>query len=713
MSRLHVLSITLLIVIAPASAARVVFNDRYPDTQALEIWQLTDDPTTKHHSMYHNMTPFSHDGRYCFYVIVYRGPRREGAPENRSLGIYDLHEDREIGSHMSRAYTPIWGNRSNAMYFVDDQRKRNATLYRLEVPSLKMAPLHTGPKKYCPAISFDDKYIFGAEDGKLYRYENRERGEKKLIYTPPKWPNVKVSIPKGSPTKPWIMCRQNTSGRDPNCPVGTPSRIIVDVDGNLVNPALPYTGHAHADWHASGDAVLRGDGPLMVRRVLDPWPGDLLPLNAVGGGDPARQGASGRWGATNRFANGVLWLSDLRSGRSWPVVRTVSHIHQPASDTRDLSGPYDCDQHGSPDGTKMYFSTNYDIRNYPVALVTEPASANETEAITVDSTEGFPDSGLLSFFGEVIRYEPKTPTRFRRLTRGYLGTRPRWTIEGWPISNYHGRADEVDGKDALAHQHQTDAYIAVVRLPDAPVIRRDGNTALLCPGRNHRETRALVLYRDGKRDRDLLASRGDQTLDLGEGKWTTTAAEWSRLESRPSKETVAGPVRLSVRWQRPKELDAPRVRHMVGNKEVAKLPGNADSVSIYSDEAGDYLWEVRKSGEVVERRWATPGYPATLMEKYRRGVRVERRIFDGNGVETELVCKYDDGAGRLTELRKRSWDGGAWDTLAYENGRLLSRTKTALGRYEHHYGISPTTGKLERKESYVWKGGTKVRTFPK
>jgi len=142
-----------------------VFNDRYPDTQAMEIWQLTDDPTTKHHSVYHNMTPFSHDGRYCFYVIVYQGARREGAPENRSLGVYDLHEDREIGSHMSRAYTPIWGNRSNAMYFVADQRKQDATLYRLEVPSLKMVPLHTDPKRHCPAISFAAKYLFGAEAG--------------------------------------------------------------------------------------------------------------------------------------------------------------------------------------------------------------------------------------------------------------------------------------------------------------------------------------------------------------------------------------------------------------------------------------------------------------------------------------------------------------------------------------------------------------------
>ncbi len=147
MVRVPVVCAVLLIAGSPASAARVVFNDRYADTKALEIWQLTDDPTTKHHSVYHNMTPFSHDGRYCFYVIVYQGAWREGAPENRSLGVYDLYEERENGSHMSRAYTPIWGNRSNAMYFVDDQRKQDATLYRLEVPSSKMGPLHPGLRK--------------------------------------------------------------------------------------------------------------------------------------------------------------------------------------------------------------------------------------------------------------------------------------------------------------------------------------------------------------------------------------------------------------------------------------------------------------------------------------------------------------------------------------------------------------------------------------
>ena len=245
------------------------------------------------------------------------------------------------------------------MYFVDDPRQENATLYRLEVPSVKMVPLHSGPKNYCTAISFDDKYLFSAEEGRLYRYENRERGEKKLIYTPPHWPKVTVSLPKGSPTKPWVMCRQNRNHA--GVPPGTPARIIVDVDGHFVNVALMQNEHSHADWHASGDAILRGDGPLRIRSILDAMPSDFLPLAAVGGGDPARQGASGRWGSIHRFSNGVLFMSDLRSGRSWPVVRVVSHIHKSALDTQDTSGPYDCDQHGSPDGTKMYFSTNYEI----------------------------------------------------------------------------------------------------------------------------------------------------------------------------------------------------------------------------------------------------------------------------------------------------------------------------------------------------------------
>ena len=50
----------------------------------------------------------------------------------------------------------------------------------------------TGPKEYCPAISFDDKYLFSAEDGKPYRYENREQDEKKLIY--PEQRNIEVTI---------------------------------------------------------------------------------------------------------------------------------------------------------------------------------------------------------------------------------------------------------------------------------------------------------------------------------------------------------------------------------------------------------------------------------------------------------------------------------------------------------------------------------------
>jgi len=659
--------------------------------------------------MYHNMTPFSYDGRYSFYVIVQRGGARGDVRHGRTLGVYDLYEDREICRDLSRAYTPIWGNTSNAMYFVDDPRQEDATLYRLEVPSLKMVPLHTGPKGYCPAISFDDKYLFSAEDGKLYRYENRERGEKKLIYTPPHWPEVKISLPKGSPTRPWLMCRQN-SNRE-GVPPGTAARIIVDVDGRRVNVALMQNEHSHADWHASGDAILRGDGPLRIRSVPDTMPSDFLPLSAVGGGDPARQGASARWGSINRFSNGVLYVSDLRSGRSWPMVRVVSHVHQSASDTRDLSGPYDCDQHGSPDGTKMHFSTNYDIRNYPVALVTEPAGREDTEAISVDSTEGFPESGLLSYVEEVIRYESKTPTQFRDVTRGHFGTKKRSPIAGWPIADYYGRADKVDA-DPLEHQHHTDAYIAVVRLPDSPVIEKEGDTYSLFPGRNHREIQAIVLYNDGKKDRELIVATGKLDLTLQRGKWTATAVEWSGLESKPSKIAVQGPATLTIHSERPERLDAPLVHQMTAAEANGELPPDVDSVTIKSDEDGEFLWEFTKQGEIVERRWATPGYPVTLIENYDNGVRTERRILDDKGANDELICTYDSRTGRLVKQRQRSWGGHDWNAYTFDNGMLETRVKTSPGRYEIHYRFNKETWSLEQTAIYNWRGGKKVRKWP-
>ena len=708
--KISILIAAFFLVSLPALGERVVFNDPYPDTLALEIWQLTDDPSTKYHSMYHNMTPFSHDGRYCFYVIVRRGSPQSDLRHGRTLGVYDLYEDREICRDLTRAYTPIWGNTSNAMYFVDDPRKEDAILYRLEVPSLKMVPLHTGPKEYCPAISFDDKYLFSAEDGKLYRYENREQGEKKLIYTPPHWPDVQVSIPKASPTRPWVMCRQNSN--KPEVPPGTPARIIVDVNGRFVNTALMQNEHSHADWHASGDAILRGDGPLRIRRVLDTMPSDFLPLAAIGGGDPARQGASGRWGSINRFANGALNVSDLRSGRSWPVVRVVSHIHQSALDTRDLSGPYDCDQHGSPDGTKMYFSTNYDIRNFPVALITEPAGRDETEAITVDSTEGFPSSGVLSYVEEVMRYESKTPTQFRGLTRGYFGTKKRNPIAGWPIANYYGRADIAD-TEPLEHQHKTDAFIAVVRLPDPPIIVKNDDAFSLFPGRNHRETRAFVLYRDGKKERELPATAETQGLTLGNGEWTATAVEWSGLASKHSKTAINGPATLTIHSRRSKQLDAPQTRRAAPQKSGIQPAPGADSITIKSDEDGDFLWEFTKQGKVVEKRWATPGYPVTLIEKYEDGVRTERRILDDRGVNDELICTYDRHTGRLVAQRQCSWGGHDWNTFTFDNGMIESRVKTSPGRYEIHYRFNNKTWSLEQTAIYNWRGGAKVLVWPK
>lgn len=699
----------LLFAILPVWAGRIVFNDPYPETHALEIWQLTDDPITKQHSMYHNVTPFSPDGHYCLYQIVRMGQAPGGPPPTRTFGVYDLHEDREIYVQPTRAYFPLWGNVRNAIYFVDDTREEDATLFRLEVPSFRLVPLHTGPKSYIPAINCDDRYLFGAEDGKLYRYENRERGEKKLIYTPPGWPAVKVSIPKGSPTKPWILCRQNSNR--PESPVGTHARIIVDVEGKLVNPALGQDEHCHADWHASGEAVLRGDGPLRVRRVMDPWPGDWFSLGPARGGDPARQGASGRWATTNQFSNGTITLVDARSGRSWPIVHTVSHIHQPASDTADRSGPYDSDQHGSPDGTKMYFSTNYDIHHYPVAVVTERGRDDATEPITVNSTKGFPGSGLLSYFGEVTRYGSKTDTQFRDLTRGYYETRPRSLLAGWPICNYLGRADEAD-EDPLSHQHHTDAYIAVVRLPDRPTLLKDREEWVLYPGRNHRETGALVLYRDGKRERELASGAGDTELDLPGGTWTATAVEWSGLESDQSRAALQGPARLRVRWDRPASLDEPQVRYRVGDREVAAPPMAGDYVVVYAGEDGDYRWDTVRNGEVVERRWATPGYAVTLIETFREGVRAERKFLDNASENPELIETFDPTTGRLVKVRKRSWDGWAWDVLTYDNGRFVERVKTDFKTFESHYLFNVETRRLEQVEGYRFENGKKVKVFP-
>ncbi|MHC4542454.1 MAG: hypothetical protein ACYS74_22155, partial [Planctomycetota bacterium] len=152
-------------------------------------------------------------------------------------------------------------------------------------------------------------------------------------------------------------------------------------------------------------------------------------------GDVSPCGRSGRWICGD---SGVaqIRVADLRSGDGWPVMETNSYLCFPTN--RDYSGPYDIDLKGSPDGTKVAFVSTYDLKDGPIARITEEATG---DIVRVESTKGFPQRGRLinasGFGGEVLSYERKTEKTFEGLTRGLYGTSQDARLrKGQPLTSF-------------------------------------------------------------------------------------------------------------------------------------------------------------------------------------------------------------------------------------------------------------------------------------
>ncbi|MHC4593645.1 MAG: hypothetical protein ACYS19_01700, partial [Planctomycetota bacterium] len=152
----------------------------------------------------------------------------------------------------------------------------------------------------------------------------------------------------------------------------------------------------------------------------EPFASNIHFLAAISCGDVSPCGRSGRW-ICGDAGVAQIRVADLRSGDGWSIMETNSYLCFPTD--RDYSGPYDIDLKGSPDGTKIAFISTYDLKDGPVARITQDAA---DDMVRVDSTEGFPQQGRLinasGFGGEVLGYERKTDTTFEGLSRGLYGT---------------------------------------------------------------------------------------------------------------------------------------------------------------------------------------------------------------------------------------------------------------------------------------------------
>jgi hypothetical protein len=329
------------------------------------------------------------------------------------------------------------------------------------------------------------------------------------------------------------------------------------------------------------------------------------------------------------------------------VLPTHSFLCFPSG--RDNSGPYDIDAKGSPDGTKIAFVSTYDLQHGPAAQIVAGSGDDE---VRVDSTEGFPESGRLvnpaGFGGEVLAYKEKTPTSFRGLTRRLYGTdatapfrtdRMLISLESLllpaeqrtptPQPARWMREVVKDMDSPLMWQRQTDIYVAVVRRPDRPHLRRNGDRVEVIPGENHWETRGYRLLRNGQPLQDPLAA-ADTALELtAPGTYVAVAVEWSGLESLPS---------LPLEVLQPMPL------------------------TVFADAPADFLW--------TTDRWLTPdGLPISDQEANRAAESVREIVHLQDGA----IRRQQWRQGQLAQQDDLNGDGRPIRRLKYADGRLARR----------------------------------------
>ena len=374
-------------------------------------------------------------------------------------------------------------------------------------------------------------------------------------------------------------------------------------------------------------------------------------------------------------------VADLRSGAGWTAMETNSYLCFPTN--QDYSGPYDIDLKGSPDGTKIAFVSTYDLKDGPVARITEEATG---DIIRVESTKGFPQRGRLinasGFGGEVLSYKRKTEKTFEGLIRGLYGTSQDARLrKGQPLTSFEamlipkelrkdlplqasGIRNIIKDKDSpLLLQRSSDLYTVVVRLPDRPHMKRAGAGIQLIPGENHWETSGYHICKNGEKITTRPICPGGMLELPSKGTYSAIAVEWSGLQSKPSLPLrIRSRTTVKVLSGKPDDFSWTREQRMVrDNLTVVETIHLHDGI-------------IRRSWyqgvELVERHDLNAEGKATRRLYYRDGKLAKREYHDRNGyhVSTELFSTD----GYITESiqhgsRPRRW----W----YERGVPVKYTR--------------------------------------
>jgi len=632
----------------------------------LGVWRITHEPAVRHWANYHNTQCWSPDGRYLCYTryAPHEGRYSDAADE---VHLYDLltNQDRLV----ERGFNPRWAKARNWLFYVritgDGRGKRD------QVIEVRWLDVDIGQTKtLAPGVEIlgetthDDRWLFGA---KRFRKQT------------PEFVAVRIAVPGGTveelrdvvgaqllpnPRHPVFFTRQDHKSE----PFGA-TRWFYDLDGRNKRMAVPTLQQCHMSWIGHGEYLLLGNGLVRGRRWNEPFPSNVHILASVGVGDISPCGRSGR------YVCGDHNVADLRSGDGWHFIEPLSIICYPAT-VKDDSGIYDADPKGSPDGTKICFVSNYDLKDGPLTYI-ESVSKADRDVLRVRSTDGFPDKGSVVLRREVVGYQRKTKTTFEGLTRCLHDTLQVQPAPGLPVTSFEARCltdaqwrqipgatppmrhSIGDSNPVLLRQRQTDVYVAVIRKPDRPHLRLAGGSAQLIPGEEHYETAGYHLLRDGRRITEKPVRPGT-SMDLLPGEFRTVAVEWSGLESEPSPPLrVATPAKLHVLSDPPKDFSWTSDRWLE-NRSVREIVHLHDGLTHREWYRGNVLTrrhDLNADGKAIRRLTFENGKLA-LREYYDREEKLlNREIFNAEGFITESIRFGDDG-GRPIEAVHWWFDRG-------------------------------------------------------
>lgn len=519
---------TPLPTFTPAASGREVFDDLNPDTQLLELWRIEHNWGTTAKLAYHFQDPFSFDGRY---IVSQQG---------RHLHVFDLHTN-QVVKVLYGGQKPTWARHSHQVFYYRDHR-----VWRYDVGRDETEVIVEGVGAGYPrTISRDDLYIFtayggfsGGDDrsntGELYRIENMagasvENGG--VVQLTDEWQYA--SEPRASSRYDVIVFKQRRDFGgiawgwwamrfDGSWEENRRSLKLLDEEFSL---------GAHAAWLGDGEHFIMGNEcpPQKIRYLDDGRWGDWEPVSSSTfcAGDVAPMGYSGQWFVADEGNASYINIVDMETGRSMLLACDPSEIIDEHPGDENLGDP---NPHGSPDGTKVVFVSNYDFKNYPTTQLTDRI----TDTVPVRSTAGFPSTGVLSVRHHLVAYTSKTPNSFEGLTIGALGTGPAVEGVGWGtvVTDFAGRSSSLTNLD---HQYWQDLYVAVYRLPDMPSLSVSPGTIEITPGENHREIMGYKLHGPGG---PMLVTSFPASVELAVGEYAVSAVEWSGLES-PLSEGVA------------------------------------------------------------------------------------------------------------------------------------------------------------------------------